>query len=157
MKARTMLMLTLALCFIGVGVCFASDLNPNIGTWTLNEAKSKIPPGVLKNTTVVYVVVGDEIKVTTDGIDKDGKPAHTEWTGKFDGKDYPLSGDPSSDSRSYTKVNEHRLAVANKKNGTVTTSGHIIVSADGKSRVLTITGIDSTGKKVSSRAVYDKQ
>src|ERR1700738_2850996 len=47
MRARTILLLTLALCFVGVGVCFASDLN--IGTWKLNEAKSKTPPGMLQN------------------------------------------------------------------------------------------------------------
>jgi hypothetical protein len=157
MKARTILMLALTLCFLGVGVCLASDLNPHIGTWKLNEAKSKTPPGVVKNTTVVYEAVGDEIKVTTEGTDPEGKPMHTEWTGKFDGKDYPLIGDLSSDSRSYTKINDHRLALANKKNGKVTTSGHITVSADGKSRVLQITGTDATGKKISSTAVYDKQ
>jgi hypothetical protein len=157
MKARTILMLALALCCIGVGVCFASDLNLHIGTWKLNEAKSKTPPGVVKNTTVVYEAVGDEIKVTTDGTDPEGKPMHTEWTGRFDGKDYPLTGDPTADSRAYTKVNDHRLALANKKNGKVTTSGHIIVSADGKSRVLKITGTDAAGKRVSSTAVYDKQ
>jgi hypothetical protein len=155
MKARTILMLALALCFVGVGVCFAEDLN--IGTWKLNETKSKIPPGVMKNMTVVYETAGDAMKVTTDGTDKDGKPMHTEWTGKFDGKDYPLTGDPAADSRSYTKLDDHKLAIANKKSGNVTTSGHIVVSADGKSRTLSMTGTGSAGKKVSSTAVYDKQ
>ena len=155
MKARTILILTLALCFIGVGVCFANDLN--LGTWKLNELKSKVPPGVTKNVTVVYETVGDEIKVTTDGTDKDGQPSHTEWTGRFDGKDYPLTGDPTADSRSYEKIDALRLALNNKKNGKVTVSGHIILSADGKSRTLNLTGTDSAGKKVSSTAVYDKQ
>jgi hypothetical protein len=155
MKARTILMLALALFFVGVGVCFADDLN--IGTWKLNEAKSKIPPGIMKNTTVVYEAAGDSIKVTTEGTDKDGKPLHTEWTGKFDGKDYPLTGDPSADSRSYTKVDGRRLTLFNKKAGKVVTSGHIVLSEDGKSRTLNLAGTDSAGKKVSSSAVYDKQ
>jgi hypothetical protein len=163
MRARTILMLTLALCFIGVGVCFAYAMNNavnndlNIGTWKLNELKSKIPPGVMKNTMVVYESVGNDIKVTTDGTDKDGQPIHTEWTGRFDGKDYPLTGDPSADTRAYTKVSDHRLALTNKKNGRVTISGYIVVSADGKSRMLTLSGADATGQKVTSIAVYDKQ
>ena len=33
--------LTLALCLAGVAACYA---NPNMGTWKLNEAKSKFPP-----------------------------------------------------------------------------------------------------------------
>jgi len=155
MRTRTILMLTLVLCFVGVGVCFANDLN--IGTWKLNEPESKIPPGVMKNMTVVYESVGNTIKVTTDGTDKDGQPIHTEWTGKFDGKDYPLTGDPDADSRAYTKVNDHRLGLTNKKDGKVTIGGHIVLSADGKSRTLTLIGTDSSGKKVTSTAVYDKQ
>ena len=154
MKLRT-LMLTLALCFVGVSVSFAD--NPNMGTWKLNEAKSKMPAGFPKNTTVVYEVQGDNVKVTTDGTDRDGKPVHTEWTGKFDGKDYPLTGDPTADSRSYRQINDHTLALANKKDGKVTTSGRITVSADGKTRTLRLTGTDSSGNKVSGTSVYDKQ
>ena len=154
MKVRT-LMLTLAMCFVGVSVSFAD--NPNMGTWKLNEAKSKIPAGFMKNSTVVYEAQGDSVKVTTDGTDKDGKPMHTEWTGKFDGKEYPLTGDSSADSRSYTQINDHTLALANKKDGKVTTSGRVVISADGKTRTLRLTGTDSSGKKVSSTTLYDKQ
>ena len=81
---------TLALCFFALALSAAE--NPNIGTWKLNEAKSKIPAGVGKNTTVVYSAAGDMFKVTTDGVDGSGKPAHSEWTGKFDGKPYPVTG-----------------------------------------------------------------
>jgi hypothetical protein len=154
MKARTLL-LTLALCFVGVAVSFAD--NPNMGTWKLNEAKSKIPAGFVKNTTVVYEAAGDNVKVTTDGTDRNGNPSHTEWTGKFDGKDYPLSGDPTADSRSYKTINDHTMALTNKKDGKVVASGRIVISADGKSRTLHLAGTDAAGKKVTSSAAYDKQ
>jgi hypothetical protein len=154
MKART-LMLSLALCFVAAAVCFAQ--NPNIGTWKLNETKSQIPSGFMKNTTVVYTAEDDSVKVTTEGTDKDGKPMHTEWTGKFDGKDYPLTGDPSADSRSYKKIDDRTLTLANQKGGKVVTSGRIVVSPDGKTRTLKVTGTDSAGKKVTSTTVYDKQ
>ena len=97
MKARTIL-LTLMLCMLGLSAAFAAE-NPNMGTWKLNEAKSKIPAGAGKNTTVVYSAAGDEMKVTTDGVDGSGKPAHTEWTGKFDGKPYPVTGSSTVDAR----------------------------------------------------------
>jgi hypothetical protein len=100
---------------------------------------------------------GDNIKVTTEGTDKDGKPMHTDWTGKFDGKAYPLTGDPSADSRSYTKVDDHTLTITNKMGSKVVMTGRIVVSADGKSRTLKSTGTDSAGKKISSTAAYDKQ
>ena len=154
MKARTAL-LTLALCFAVAAPCFAQ--NSQMGTWKINEGKSQLPAGFMKNTNVVYEAAGDKVKASTDGFDKDGKPFHTEWTGKFDGKDYPLTGDPTSDARSYKMIDEHTLAIANKKGGKVTTSGRIVVAPDGKSRTLSVTGTDSAGKKVSSVAVYDKQ
>jgi hypothetical protein len=154
MKARSVVF-ALALCFIGAALSFAE--NPNMGTWKLDEAKSHIPAGFMKNSTVVYAADGDNVKVTTDGTDRDGKPMHTEWTGKFDGKDYPLSGDPTADSRSYRKLNERVLLLANKKDGKAVTSGRIIVSADGKTRTLKVSGTDSSGKRVSSEAVYEKQ
>jgi hypothetical protein len=147
--------LTLALCLAGVAVCYAG--NPNMGTWKLNEAKSKFSPGATKNTTVVYAAAGDQVKVTTDGTTGDGKPVQTEWTGMFDGKDYPLTGDPSADSRSYKKINDHTLELTNKKDGKVTTTGHVVVSADGMSRTVTVHGMSADGKKMTSTAVYDKQ
>jgi hypothetical protein len=97
------------------------------------------------------------VKATLDGVDADGKLAHNEWTGKFDGKDYPVTGDPNSDARSYDKIDDHILKVTVKKGSKVTTTGRIVVSADGKSRTVTTSGTDPKGKKFSSTAVYDKQ
>src|SRR6059058_5692831 len=154
MKARA-IVLTLALSIAGAAVCFAADAF--MGTWKLNNAKSKIGAGSPKNTTVVYEAAGDDVKVTVDGTDGDGKPVHSEWTGKYDGKDYSVTGDPSTDTRSYKKVNDHTLAFTNKKGDKVTISGRGVVAADGKTRTVTLTGTDSKGKKYTSTAVYDKQ
>lgn len=154
MKAKT-IVLALALCFVAAIVCFAQD--PNMGTWKLNEAKSKLAPGAPKNSTVIYEPAGDSVKITIDGTDKDGKPTHNVWTGKYDSKDYPVTGDPSSDARSLTKIDDRTLGVNVKKGGKTTITGRVVVSADGKSRTVTTTGADATGKKVTSTAVYDKQ
>jgi hypothetical protein len=155
MKARTCL-LTFAVLFAGVAVCFAAD-DVNLGTWKLDEAKSKIGAGAPKNTTVVYEAAGDSTKVTVDGVGADGKPSHNEWTGKFDGKDYPVTGDSTADMRSYKRINDHTLALTNKKNGKVTVTGKITVAADGKTRTVVINGKDAEGKKITSTAVYNKQ
>ncbi len=154
MKARATVF-TLALCLVGAAVCFAAD--GFIGTWKLNEAKSKIGAGAPKNSTVVYSADGDNVKVTIDGTGADGKPIHSEWTGKFDGKDYPVTGDPNVDTRSFTKADDHTLSVTQKKGDKVTTTAKIVLSADGKSRTVTASGTDASGKKVSTTAVYDKQ
>ncbi len=154
MKAKTIVM-TVAVCLVAGAVCFASD--PNLGTWKLNEAKSKMAAGAPKNTTVVYEAAGDKVKVTVDGVDGAGKPTHNEWTGSYDGKDYPVTGDPTSDMRSLKKVNDHTLDLTVKKDGKVTVSGKIVVSADGKTRTVSTSGTDSMGMKVKNTSVYDKQ
>src|SRR5580693_911367 len=142
MKTRT-IGLTIAMLFVGLAMCSAQ--NPNLGTWKLNEAKSKIPAGSAKNLTVTYVAAGDSIKGTIDGVDGQGKPTHSEWTGKFDGKDYPVTGDPTQDTR------------AIKQAGKVTITGKAMIAADGKSRTVTVSGMDSMGMKIEVVSVYDKQ
>ena len=154
MKARSIL-LTLALCLVGVTICYGQDVF--MGTWKLNEANSIIPAGAQKNTTVIYEPAGDNVKITVDGTDGEGKPAHSEWTGKFDGKDYPVTGDPNSDTREYTKVDDHLLRFTGKKGGKVTMIGRVGVGPDGKTRTVTTTGTNSQGQKVSTTSVYDKQ
>jgi hypothetical protein len=149
--------IVLAVGLLFVGVVVASAVDPNMGTWTLNEAKSHFSKGAPKNRTVVYEAAGDSIKVTVDGVDGQGNPTHNEWTGKFDGKDYPVTGDPTADTRAYRRINVRTLALTNKKDGKVTTSGRIVVSRDGRSRTLTTTTKDSKGRKVTNIAVYDKQ
>jgi hypothetical protein len=61
----------LALLLTATAVTFAA--NPLMDTWKLNEAKSKFAPGSTKNTTVTYTEAeGDMIKLTVEGVDKDG-------------------------------------------------------------------------------------
>jgi hypothetical protein len=154
MKTKTIL-LTLALCLVGISIAVADDAN--MGTWKLNEAKSKFPAGATKNSTVVYEPAGDNIKVTVDGTDKDGKAVHNEWTGKFDGKDYPVTGDSNMNARSYKRIDARKLILTGSKEGKVVSAGRISVSADGKTRTVKLTATDPAGKKLKSTAVYDKQ
>ncbi len=153
MKIRT-IALTLAFCFLGAAVCLAAD--PSMGTWKLNEGKSKMTPGTTKFNSVTFKNTLGNIKVTQDGIDANGKPIHVEWSGKFDGKDYPVTGDPSADTRAYRKLNDRTLEVTVKKNGKVIVTARSEVSADGKTRTSTVTGTNPKGKKFRNIPVYDK-
>jgi hypothetical protein len=146
---------SLVMFLAGLALCFAAG--PQMGTWKLNEAKSKFAPGATKNNTVVYEAAGDNTKVTVDGVDKDGKAVHSEWTGKFDGKDYPVTGMANEDARSYKKIDDRTLEFTGKKDGKAFVTGKVVVSADGKTRTVTVTVTDSSGKKTTNVAVYDKQ
>jgi hypothetical protein len=145
--------LTLALSLLAGAVFGAGS---EMGTWRLNEAKSKFAPGATKNRTVVYAAAGDKMKVTVDGIDGAGKAIHNIWTGKFDGKDYAVKGEPTYNSRSYKQVNDRTLEMTLKQSGQIVGTGRIVISADGKSRTVTTKTKDKSGKEVTNKAVYDK-
>ena len=153
MKTR-IAVVAVALSFVAAAACFAA--NPHMGTWKLNEAKSKLVPGMGKNSTVVYSEQKDKVKITVDGVDKDGKPTHSVWVGKFDGKAYPVKGNLPYNSVAYKVVNDRTNDITAMKDGKIGWSGRITVSADGKSRTVTINGTDANGKKFKGKAVYDK-
>jgi hypothetical protein len=147
--------LTLAFCFLATVACFAAD--PHMGTWKLNAAKSKITPGTLIFNTITYKTIVGKVRVEGEGVDADGKPVHSEWTGNFDGKDYPVTGDPISDTRSYTKVDDRTLDLTVKKGGKIIDTVRMVLSPDGRSRTVTVTGTTPKGKKFKNVVVYDKQ
>jgi hypothetical protein len=155
MKTKT-IALSLGL-ILAAGALYAAD--PMEGTWKLNESKSKLTRGAGKNNKVVYNsrLIRDKVTVTVDGVDADGKPFHSVWKGRFNGKDYEVTGDPNADMRAYTKVNDQTLNLISKKGGKVVGQGRMVVSADGKSRVVTVNGTAANGKKFSNTAVYDKE
>ena len=130
--------------------------DPNVGTFKLNEAKSKIPAGASMNTQVTYTAEGDQYKCVTEGKDGKGNALHSEWTGKFDGKDYPVTGEPSADTRSVKKTGS-TYAIVNKKGGKPTITGTVTFSKDGKTRTLVTKGKDDKGKPWTATYVFERQ
>ncbi len=153
MKPKAILVMAL---WLVAGSAFAAS--PMMGTWKLDESKSKLDKSMGKNTTVVYAKEGRKVKVTVDGVDAKGKPTHNEWVGKFDGKDYAVTGDQSAaDMRAYKEVNDRTLDMTLKKGGQVVGTGQIMVSSDGKTRTVTLDATNPKGKKTHSVGVYNKE
>lgn len=155
MKTVTTLLALLIAASVA-SVSLAAD-DPLMGTWKLNEAKSKIGAGATKNTKVVYATSGNEVTITVDGVDPAGKAVHHVWTGKMDGKPYAAKGSDTHDTRAYTKVNAHTVTYDVEKGGKKVGHGKVVVAADGKSRTVTETDIGADGRQAKTVAVYDKQ
>ncbi|MGH7937524.1 MAG: hypothetical protein ACREFG_03385, partial [Chthoniobacterales bacterium] len=67
-----------ALSLTAAATTFAASAQ--MGTWKLNESKSKFTAGATKNNTVTYTAAKHGMtKVTVDGVDKDGKSVHWTW------------------------------------------------------------------------------
>ena len=154
MKTKTSLFALLILTG-AASLCVAASDDAFMGTWKLNESKSKIPEGAPKNTTVIYAQKGDEVTISVDGTDA-GKAVHHFWTGKFDGKEYAAKGSDMHNARAYTKVDAHTLTYTVMKEGKEIGNGKVVISADGKSRKVTETDM-LDGKELKSVAVYDKE
>jgi hypothetical protein len=145
--------LALLTCVLGVGVCYAQS--PFIGTWTLNEAKSKIAPGAGKITKVIFEEHGQDVTEIREGTDAKGEPVHDEWTGKFDGRYYPVKG-TSKVMVAITKINSRTLALKAKEGTKVVATARMIVSPDGKTRTVIAHSTNAVGKPERSVWVYDK-
>ena len=129
-----------------------------VGVWKLDVAKSKYSPGPAPKSQVGTIeAVEGGMTLVSDRVEADGKTTHFEWTAKFDGKDYPVTGDPSRDAVSVKKVDDYTLVITNKKAGKVTTTLHAVYAKDGKSRTETGTGTDAQGRKVENVTVWRKQ
>ena len=153
MKTRTIL-ITAALWITAAAFSFAASAH--MGTWKLNEAKSKIQSGS-KNMTVTYAPAkGDMVKLTADGM-RDGKATHWSWMGKFDGKAYKVKGDYPADMMAIQMVNDHTNKITAMKAGKVIMTSTVTVAKDGKSRMVVTNGTDDNGKKWTDKAHYDKQ
>jgi len=138
-------------------VAVAAD--SNIGTWTLNVAKSTFSPGPApKSQTLKYEPWGtDGVTFTADGIGADGKPTHWEFRAKYDGKDNPFTGNPDADTVAFRRIDAHTIEATTRLNGTVMSRTRAVVSADGKTRTLTQTGKNAQGHAVHNVVVYDRQ
>ena len=150
---------------------------PFFATWKLNLAKSTYSPGPpIKGQTAKLEPVEGGMKVVSDRVEADGKTTHFEWTAKFDGKDYPVKGDPGRDAVSlkkiddYTvkgdpardavsvkKIDDYNLEISNKKGGKVLSVIKAVYAKDGKSRTETFTGTDAQGRKIHNVTAWDKQ
>jgi hypothetical protein len=54
-------------------------------------------------------------------------------------------------------VNDRTNKTTATKDGKVVMTATITVAKDGKSRLVTLTGTDASGKKVTDKTYYDKQ
>jgi hypothetical protein len=156
---RTLIIASVLLLALSAVVMAQTAAKPAfVGTWKLNVAKSKYAPGPTpKSQTAVIDAVDGGMKVVSDRLETDGKTVHFEWTAKFDGKDYPVKGDPARDTVSVKKVDDYNLEITNKKAGKVTTTIKAAYAKDGKTRVETVTGTNTQGQAVNNVTAWDKQ
>ena len=151
-----------AMAFLNAGFAglelLAQAPDPLIGTWELNVAKSTFKTGPrLKSSTRTFEAVPNGLKYSGQSVNTDGTTSATQWTAYFDGKDYPIKGDPNSDTISLKRIDRFNTEGTFKKAGKVVSHLTRNVSQDGKIWTLTVEGTDAQGKPFAYVLVFDKK
>ncbi len=158
MRKRLLVGFMTGCCAIVVSSSIALAADNWLGTWKLDVAKSKYSPGPApKSLTLKFEATPGGIKFTGDGVSADGKPGHSMFLSKFDGKDVPYEGNPDADMASPMKIDDNSYSNTWKKGGKATITGKLVVSADGKTMTITQTGTNAKGEAVDNTIVYNKQ
>lgn len=104
------------------------------GTWVLNVAQSKFPgPPPLRQTTILEAVDGG-LHEKVERINADGSTTRWELTAKYDGRDYPVTGDPARDTVALSRDAQGMVGIVNKRAGAVVSRMQIVVAPDGRTR-----------------------
>jgi hypothetical protein len=158
MRKRLFMVSLAACCAVVLSSSVALAAEAWLGTWKLDVAKSKFSPGPgPKSLTLKFEATPAGIKLTTDGVNAEGKAIQGEYVSKFDGKDVPWKGNPDADMAMPKKIDDNSYENTWKKGGKVTMTAKVVVSKDGKTLTVTQTGTDSRGQAVNNMAIYNKQ
>jgi len=141
-----------------------------VGTWKLNVAASRLPPGPTPQVHVRrYSLAPDGTLVGLAVIvDSAGNPYFLQFAAKADGKDYAefdsrslaalqIAGTQPKSTYAETTVDSHTVEWVDKRDGKVTAHGRKWVSADGKTLSFTAETTNVRGEKQSFLFVFDRQ
>jgi hypothetical protein len=154
--------------WLGLGLSLSLSASaaddPFVGTWVLNVAQSKGPPGTLvEGTTVTITDAGGGRYKSATKVVRTGVNVQTEVVFAFDGKDYtPTSNPPPPQGapetvQAYERMDAHTYKSTMKVAGQLVLSGLHAVSADGKTMTITMTGSGQFGDALASVRVFDKK
>lgn len=149
------LLIAIAICALALPA--AAQVGDRLaGTWQLNVAKSTYQGGAppRSQTTTLHAVDGG-LHESVERVNADGSTTRWDVIAKYDGRDYPVKGDPSRDTVAMTKVDPNTVDIVNKKGTAVVSRMRILVAPDGKSRTNTVT--DPSGQKTTAVLFFDRR
>ena len=125
------------------------------GTWAYNAAKSTTAAGPVpfKRATCRIEPWEAGVRITYDLVRVRGGITHLEWTGKFDGTDYPVQGVEVVVTNAYRRVDDRTYEVVQKVDGEVSVTARMMVSPDGR----TLTTVTFGRNGPATTTVFDRE
>jgi hypothetical protein len=132
---------------------------PWFGTW------QQVPPTTRwfdpwpyqKVTLRIEPSSGDGLRVVYDMVRRRGGITHMEWSGRFDGQDYPVQGVDYVLTNAYRKLSDRSYEIVVRVDGRDAAVATASVSADGRTMTVNTVEMDAPGKTVASKAVYRRR
>src|SRR5262249_27403048 len=152
MKGRAFLAILVTLSSLTVSSSLRAA-DAALGSWKMNIAKSKYSPGPLpQSASVKYEASDGGYKRSGETIEADGTKSAFEYTAKYDGKEYPVTGSAIFDTIAVKRIGDNASEATLKKAGKVVRHAKRVISKDGKVMTITMTGTNEKGEKVHNVA-----
>ena len=97
---------------------------------------------------------GDELMAVYDMVGTRGGVTHIEWTGRFDGRDYPVQGVDYVMTNAYQRIDDRGYEITVKVDGRPAATTRATVSADGNTLTVVTRERDAAGRTTESTSVY---
>jgi len=148
-RVSVVLLMMIAVSLALALVAAATDAGLAVGTWKKASATGVESAQIVAQT--------NSFRLVLNTVDPNGNPIHAEFTGKQDGKDYPVTGLPNADTVSLVKIDAQTFDCLYKKGGKAVRTERIVISKNGKRATVFKKGSDQTGLDAIVVSVWDKQ
>lgn len=126
-----------------------------LGTWVFVPEKSTYESGPApKESKRQWIAKGDAVQFLHDGVNAEGKPFHTEFTVKYDGKAAPFVGGTLYDAVALQLKSPHVVEQTFTLQGKVTVRATRTISKDGKTMTIDSRGVRKDGTPFKNILVY---
>jgi len=152
--------LLVAAAVLAVAEPAGAEMDPGwFGSWRLNLERSTYRPGPPPYRRATYRIepLPTGVRVVYEMVRPRGGVTHLEWTGQFDGRDYPVQGVEEYVTYAYQEIDGRTYDVITKVDGRPAATSRAVLSANGRTITTTTAGRDSRGLDVTTVTVYEKQ
>jgi len=128
---------------------------PWFGTWQQVPPETKwFNPWPYQKVTLRIEPQDDGLRVVYDMVRRRGGITHMEWSGRLDGRDYPVQGVDYVLTNAYRQVSDRSYQIAVRVDGRDAAVATAVVSADGSRMTVDTVEVGRQGKAVKTTAVY---
>ncbi len=131
---------------------------PLEGTWLLDVGKSTFMPAPgLKGQMRTYATSDGLEKMTSRGINSEGKPTLVHYEARYDGKDYDIVGSSGGSKISLKRIDRLTTEATEKRDGKPAIVATRRVAADGKTLTIDTSGTLPDGRALQATLVFHRK